>query len=241
MSIPRRSGDAFWPGSGPSAGVRRPPAPQPSETHPPLPSLNEGLKHNIFPPSNPRSRRDAQLCGLGSFTAVSGAVSDPAEAQEHEEARSLLVLWSLAVINSGSGGWCPGPWQEPSPGGSAQPPASSQQAVPVTYLLPLSTDPIPAPGGSLGMLPPGSPCAGRRERRMLAGCPGREEGRASPRRARREQHNLPLRGFAVGERRGLAGSRRHRPGAALPPPGRGRAKGGLRRSPQPRPPFCALP
>lgn len=38
----------------------------------------------------------------------------------------------------------------------------------------------------------------------------------------------------------LAGSLRHHLGAAFWPPSRGRAKGELRCSPQPRPPGCAL-
>lgn len=114
-SIPRGSGDAFGPGSG------IPRAPQPSGTHPPPPSLRERLKHNVFPPSNPRSRRDAQLRGLAASPGCQELRVTRTRHKEHGESCSLLVLWSLAVINMGGSGWCPGPWWEPSLGARLSP------------------------------------------------------------------------------------------------------------------------
>ena len=87
---------------------------------------------------------------------------------------------------------------------------------------------MPAPCGSLGMLLPSSPCSRPRERRRLAGCPGRDEGRASLLLPRREQRILLLRGFADGEHGGAGREPAASPGrcasAARPRASKGRAK-----------------
>lgn len=102
-----------------------------------------------------------------------------------QEACSLLVLWSLTVINMGSSGWHPWPCWDPSPRAQLSSPKVAPRC------------PCACQAGLL--LLPSSPCSRRRERRRLAGCPGRDEGRASLRLPPRERRILPLRAFADGE------------------------------------------
>lgn len=78
---------------------------------------------------------------------MSGAASYLAEVQKHEKACSLLVLWSLIVINMGNSGWHLGPRWQPSPRAQLSPrQARSKLAASRPHCLPAPSECRPRAG-----------------------------------------------------------------------------------------------